>query len=281
MLQLGGSNSSCTGSISGEWRVTSLGGYGGAVAPARALKDSPFGCQKSAKTGPPFRDRFWSRLPAEQIITHGRVSICSAGSRLRKRTANRGHEVAFFPPPPGGPPRALKTAPGIEASGQSRMVAPPAASKRHRSRDVLGARQGLGRGQHAGTSGGTFGAQNLSSPDGAQWGVMEETVRNSLGQWSGRLPRCFLPARVKKHRAGETANRDRAPGLHRCDRTSRNKRGACSPGGLGSHDRPRATSQPLPRLYSADRLHGTATSTYVHINMRRTTLCLQEILQHA
>ena len=71
MLQLGGSNFSCTGGISGKWRVTSLGGYGAAVEPARALTESPFGCQKSAKTGPPFRDHFWSRFPAEQIITHG------------------------------------------------------------------------------------------------------------------------------------------------------------------------------------------------------------------
>ena len=209
------------------------------------------------------------------------MAICSAGSRLRKRTANRGHEVAFFHPPPGGPPRALETAPGVEASGQPRMVAPPAGPKRHRSRDVLGARPDLGCGQHAGTSGGSLWAQNLSSPDGAPWGVMEETVRSSLGPWSGRPPRCFLKARVKKHRAGETANRDRAPGLHRCDRTSRNKRGACSPGGLGPHDRPRATSQPLPRLYSADRLNGKATSTYVHINMRKTTPSMQEILHHA
>ena len=213
--------------------MTSLGGYGAAVEPARALKESPFGSQKSAKTGPPFRDRFWGRLPAEQIITHGGVAICSAGSRLRKRTANRGHEVAFFHPPPGGPPRALETAPGVEASGQPRMVAPPAGPKRYRHRDVLGARQGLGRGQHAGTSGGTFWAQNLSSPDGAPWGVMEETVRSSLGPWSGRPPRCFLKARLKKHRAGETARRDRAPGLHRCDRTSRNKRGPARLGGWG------------------------------------------------
>ena len=73
MLQLGGSNFSCAGGISGECRVTSLGGYGAAVEPARALKESPFGCQKSAKTGPPFRDHFWSRLPAEQIIMHGTI----------------------------------------------------------------------------------------------------------------------------------------------------------------------------------------------------------------
>ena len=209
------------------------------------------------------------------------MAICFAGSRLRKRIANRGHEVAFFTPLPGGPPRALETAPGVEASGQPRMVAPPAGPKRYRHRDVLGARQGLGRGQHAGTSGGTFGAQNLSSPDGAQWGVMEETVRSSLGQWSGRPPRCFLQARVKKHRAGETANRDRAPGLHRCDRTSRNKRGACSPGGLGPHDGPGATSQPLPPLSSADRLNGKATFTYVHSNMRRTTPSMPESLNYA
>ena len=137
-------------------------------------------------------------IPAEQIITHGRVAICSAGSRLRKRTANRGHEVAFFHTPPGGPPRALETAPRVEVSGQPRMVAPPAGPKRHRSRDVLGARPDLGCGQHAGTSGGSLWAQNLSSPDGAPWGVMEETVRSSLGQWSGRPPRCLLKSTCEK-----------------------------------------------------------------------------------
>ena len=209
------------------------------------------------------------------------MAICSAGSRLRKRTANRGHEVAFFHPPPGGPPRALETAPGVEASGQPRMVAPPAGPKRHRSRDVPGARPDLGCGQHAGTSGGSLWAQNLSSPDGGPWGVMEETVRSSLGQWSGCPPRCFLKSTCEKTtRRGDCAPIQGARAAPLRPHLAEEK-GTCSPGGLGPHDRPGATSQPLPPLSSADRLNGKATSTYVHINMRRTTPSMPESLHHA
>ena len=37
------------------------------------------------KRGPPFVDHFWRGFPAEQIITHGRVTFCSAEIPFQKR----------------------------------------------------------------------------------------------------------------------------------------------------------------------------------------------------
>ena len=50
------------------------------------------------KRGPPFVDHFWRGFPAEQIITHGRVTFCSAEIPFQKRPTFRGHVGHFFAP---------------------------------------------------------------------------------------------------------------------------------------------------------------------------------------
>ena len=89
---------------------------------------------------------------------------------------------------------------------------------------------------------------------------------------------------MKKHRAGETAHRYRAPGLHRCDRTSRNKRGTARLRVWGLHDRPRASHQSTSASLVLCRSPEWKSNIYIRaqqhakdnsVHARKSQLCLE------